>query len=875
METMLGVLLVLLVLAVPLAALVLAILATVRLRRLEDRLRWLETGLAELRRGPADEAAPAAPPARPTEKRAAPAEERVAAPPPAAEPAAPAAATAPGAAVEAELPPPPRPPRSPAAARRPRLSLRDVEKSLGAKLPVWLGAVALVLAAAFLVKLSFDRGWLGPAVRVALGVVFGVALLGAGQWLHRSSAQVAQGLSAAGIATLFVALYAGVNLYGLIGPAAGFALMALTTAVAVGLSLRQGQLVAVLGLVGGFATPQLVHTDSPDAKVLFLYLLLLQLGLLAVGRRRGWWALTGAAFAGGLAWLGLWLAGPFRQTDAFWLGLFVVVSAALFAVVPVTGPDRPRQLGWLAGAGGFAGLALLTVRADYGPAEWGFLALLGSGALVLGRLEPRYQLLAWVGAAVPALLLAYWGLELEPAEAERFLWVVLLLGALHAGGAYLALWGSSQPARWGWLSAAAGTGALLLATLGAKTAGRELPWGAICLALALLYLAAALPVARRRGVAAGWESALAALATAVTAFVSLALPLELDNQWLTVGWSLEVTALVWLAGLLRVAILRRLAWLLAAAVAFRLLLNPLVLEYPIGLHPVFNWLLYGYGVPVAAFATAAWLAHRQSRSRLSEALQLGAMALTAMLATLLVRQGFHPGEPGAGGASLIEIGTLTVAWLALGWALLEAAGRWPLRTARWAGAALAWLALLAVLDLAFTSNPALAHEAVGGTPVWNWLLWIYGVPAALLALVARAARRRGLPLLPAAGRLATLALVFLLVTLETRQAFRGAYLDRGAASLAEQYAYSAAWILLGLTLLAGGIAGRGRLLRFASLAVMLLAVGKVFLWDLAELEDLYRVLSFLGLGLSLLLIAWLYQRFVFRDEPAADGEPQA
>ena len=61
------------------------------------------------------------------------------------------------------------------------------------------------------------------------------------------------------------------------------------------------------------------------------------------------------------------------------------------------------------------------------------------------------------------------------------------------------------------------------------------------------------------------------------------------------------------------------------------------------------------------------------------------------------------------------------------------------------------------------------------------------------------------------------------------------------------------------------VVSRGRLLRMASLLVMLLAAGKVFLFDVGRLGDLYRVLSFLGLGVSLLLIAYLYQRFVFRE----------
>ena len=89
------------------------------------------------------------------------------------------------------------------------------------------------------------------------------------------------------------------------------------------------------------------------------------------------------------------------------------------------------------------------------------------------------------------------------------------------------------------------------------------------------------------------------------------------------------------------------------------------------------------------------------------------------------------------------------------------------------------------------------------------------------------------------------------------------------ASNAEQFAYSATWIVLATGLLALGIARRARALRFAALAVMSVAVCKVFLYDTRELVDLYRVFSFLGLGASLMLLAWLYQRFVFRREEGA------
>jgi uncharacterized membrane protein len=48
---------------------------------------------------------------------------------------------------------------------------------------------------------------------------------------------------------------------------------------------------------------------------------------------------------------------------------------------------------------------------------------------------------------------------------------------------------------------------------------------------------------------------------------------------------------------------------------------------------------------------------------------------------------------------------------------------------------------------------------------------------------------------------------------------------------------------------------------------MLLAIVKVFVYDMSALSDLYRVFSFLGLGVSLLLLAYLYQRYVFGADP--------
>jgi uncharacterized membrane protein len=745
-----------------------------------------------------------------------------------------------------------------------------LEEMLGSRLLVWIGSVALALAGAFLVKYSFEQGWLSPTIRVALGVLFGVVLLAGGERMRPSSPGIARGLAAAGVADLFACFLAAVHLYELISPAAGFFFMVLTTAVAVLLSLRHGIMVALIGMIGGFLTPALIRVGEPDARNLFAYLFLLVAGILAVSARRGWDALGAAALVAGLLWVLFWLGGPsFQLADGPWLSLFLLASAAAALVADLGGGrEGPAGGTWMSQgmlAGALLSLALTTGRSDWAPSEWAFLGVLAAGILVLARMRTEFANLAWVAAGTPLALLAAWGSGVEEAEVSRFLWTAGAFGALFAVGTYLAAFRAARPGGWAALSAASGLGYFLVAWFFVPSE-MDLPWGGAALAVAALYLAAAVPMARGRAERPEQAAALAALAAAVTTFVSLAVPLELERHWWTAGWAVEVTALVWLAGRFQLSILLRLASLLAAGVAARLLVNPLIFTYPVGDHLILNWMVYGYGVPLLAFAAAAWLARKQGEERIAGWLEAGAIALGFALITLEVRQFFHPGNPEAFAIGLGEWATLAIAWLLLGWGLLIGNREPRLRSLEIGGRILLALgAGLEILGPVLFANPLWNHDPVGYGPILNFLLWMYGVPAALAALAARELRSRGSVRLPAFLASASVLFVFLLVTLEVRQLFQGAYLDVGPTPAAERYSYSAAWVLLGILLLALGVLGRGKTLRYASLAVMMLAVAKVFLYDTANLSDLYRVFSFLGLGASLLFLAWVYQRFVFRE----------
>jgi uncharacterized membrane protein len=104
-----------------------------------------------------------------------------------------------------------------------------------------------------------------------------------------------------------------------------------------------------------------------------------------------------------------------------------------------------------------------------------------------------------------------------------------------------------------------------------------------------------------------------------------------------------------------------------------------------------------------------------------------------------------------------------------------------------------------------------------------------------------------------------------------RTLFHGAVLTLGPATNAEQYAYSAVWLIFGVVLLAVGIWLRSQAVRLASAAVVVLTVFKVFFVDMRDLTGIWQALSFIGLGVVLIGIAWFYQRLLFPRRAPAPG----
>jgi uncharacterized membrane protein len=207
------------------------------------------------------------------------------------------------------------------------------EEKLGKQWMTWVGAVVLFLAAGFFVKYAFDQGWLTEKARVIFGVVAGIAVTAAGErFVRRWMRPLGQGLIGAGLAILYVSLYAAYGFYDLLSQPVVFVLMVLVTAGGMVLAVVHDAIaISFLSVLGGFLTPVMLRTGEDPRDALFAYVLLLDVGVLGVAFLKRWRALDVLAFVG--TWL-LFTGWYIEFDDAptysivptvLWLAAFYVV----------------------------------------------------------------------------------------------------------------------------------------------------------------------------------------------------------------------------------------------------------------------------------------------------------------------------------------------------------------------------------------------------------------------------------------------------------------------------------------------------------------------------------------------------------------------
>ena len=287
------------------------------------------------------------------------------------------------------------------------------EELFGRKLPIWAGGITLAVAGMLIVKLSIEAGLLSPSVRVIMGSIFGLLLIGAAELALRQEERVRdervrQALSGAGIASLYASIMVAGSVYHLIDPFVAMLGAAAVTALALGLSLRFGAPSALLGLAGGLAAPALIGSDAPNVPLLSLYLALAVGGLTTVSRSQRWAWLGISALVGGFGWgMLLMLGGALSAPDTISVALYLLLIGVALPMLGFAGgwQDRMRLVAAIAAA---AQMAALVATGGFSLLNWGLFGLLSLAMLWLANREPSLERLPPVGLVIVLLLLGAW-----------------------------------------------------------------------------------------------------------------------------------------------------------------------------------------------------------------------------------------------------------------------------------------------------------------------------------------------------------------------------------------------------------------------------------------------------------------------------------
>lgn len=278
--------------------------------------------------------------------------------------------------------------RSPSATRAAgeKSASRDWEWLLGGNWLARIGILALIVGIGFFLKLAFDNDWIGETGRVVLGFATGLLLVGGGEFWSRRYPAWAQAVTGGGVAILYLAVFAGYILYDLFAPVPALVLATLVTAAAAGLSIRyESRAVAALAMLGGFATPLFLADSLDDLWVLLVYVVVLDLGVLALAYYRDWRWLAILAFAGSLVLFGFWY-------DEFDPGLALAQTGITVIFLIFAGASN---------------LLCLRRKADPEPLDWALIVLNAVAFLAIS-----YQMLfevhrPWMGAFTLALAVFY------------------------------------------------------------------------------------------------------------------------------------------------------------------------------------------------------------------------------------------------------------------------------------------------------------------------------------------------------------------------------------------------------------------------------------------------------------------------------------
>jgi len=370
---------------------------------------------------------------------------------------------------------PPPPQIQPSLAPTPQASARkqsapDLESRIGSHWLNRIGISAVLIGVSYFLKFAFDNNWIGPAGRVAIGLLAGIAVVIWSESFRRRGYRIfSYSLKAVGIGILYLSLYAAFQVYSLVPSGVTFVMMlAVTSATAVMAWTQDAEILAAFALIGGFVTPLLLSTGQNREVSLFSYVVILDVGALALVILKPWRRLLVLSYAGTLLLYIGWYSSFYDRSQLRLTVGFATLFFAIFAVAPLLARQAenkarlsesiPLFLVLVNAAGYFLQIYIMYGEINSKDTAWFALALAGVYIFLSRRTRARAGspeaartvdllhlalAIGFITVAIPIRLDAHWVTMGWFVEAAVLLWVadrvhsellnVFVVGALVLG----------------------------------------------------------------------------------------------------------------------------------------------------------------------------------------------------------------------------------------------------------------------------------------------------------------------------------------------------------------------------------------------------------------------------------------------------------
>ncbi|MEG3757167.1 DUF2339 domain-containing protein [Pseudoalteromonas carrageenovora] len=754
----------------------------------------------------------------------------------------------------------------------------------------WIGAIALAFGGIFLAKYSLEAGLLSPLTRLSLGGVFGLSLIAVASYLHYKriifegfNNYIPAALASGGFITCFALTLLAYSSYSMISPTAAFIVLAIIAISASAIALKLGPLLAVLGIIGAYSVPIWVNTGSNNLLALFMYVgfVSLSASLVAQKVQRAWlWYLL---WAGHIGWYLVGFLITQLKSNTPWLfATFALLSIVGLIALPRLGlklksiEHRPHSLKRLVKVLpdhllllAFIVPLIFTMSISYYTLQWQAIGVLSIGLLLLLVLKnSRWDLWQGLSLVIAILMIisaeqmnslsAFFDDGLFIFKSEYGLGLLLGFGFM----AYGLYFGKKHIKRLAFHISAAFSVFVMIGTLYSLIPNSALSTAYPLWAFVLFVVAAILIKCAQHNTTlfqrfTYWVGA--------NANITLAITMLLSDSGLTIALAIQVLLISVLIKRFNVPMPHWPIKALVAALLLRLTLAPWTPSYDaltlFGLH----WSIIVYPLCTALFFAAAKCYKSSQLKVLLEGAALHCLALFITTETSYQLVGHYPQFDSL---SFYEQILLTCNWLALGCVYLHRARIAGSLTKLYqiAGGVLAGGAGFISVKTLLDDNPLLSSIYIGELPVFNWLFLLWLVPAGLtiwLYSLIKPINAKVAPfVLGVAGLLGLIAINSFI-----RQYWQGPYiyLSKGASN-AELYSYSIIWLILGAGTVILGHLKNQLLIQKIGLGLLAAVIVKVFLIDMANLTGLLKALSFIGLGLSLVGLSWLFQKLRSRSK---------